>query len=141
MAKRKITKQSKRRLLLFGTLSIILIAYFIVSLSYYTLNIYKLKKEEKELTTNLEDLKHDEKLLKTEIEKLQDKDYLARYARENYAYSKDGELVIKIQKTEEKKEEKKKIEIDLTDNKFIICGVVISILIIVHIIKKRKKSK
>ena len=30
------------------------------------------------------------------IELLQDKDYLARYAREKYFYSKDGEVIIRM---------------------------------------------
>jgi len=45
--------------------------------------------------------------LKNEINKLQDKDYVARYARENYLYTKDGEYVIKVD-TEEKKEKNSK---------------------------------
>ena len=41
-----------------------------------------------------------------EIQKLKDPDYLARYARENYLYSKDGEYIIKIEeKDKETKEE------------------------------------
>ena len=141
MAKKKITKQSKRRLLLFGTISVILVGYFLVSLSYYTINIYRLKKEEKELTNQLEDLKHDEKLLKNEIEKLKDKDYLARYARENYAYSKEGELVLKIQKEEEEKKDNEKIQIDLTNDYFIIIGSVLFLIIIIYVIKKSKRKK
>ncbi len=141
MAKKKITKQSKRRLFLFGTISIFIIGYFIVSLSYYSINIYNLKKEEKELSNNLEKLQHDEKLLKTEIEKLNDKDYLARYARENYAYSKDGELVLKIEKKEEKQEQKKNFKLDLTNDYVIFIGILLLVLIIIYISKKAKRKK
>ena len=101
----------------------------------------ELKKEEKELTNQLEDLKHDEKLLKNEIEKLKDKDYLARYARENYAYSKEGELVLKIQKEEEEKKDNEKIQIDLTNDYFIIIGSVLFLIIIIYVIKKSKRKK
>ena len=31
-----------------------------------------------------------------DVDKLQDPDYIARYAREKYLYSKDGEFIIKI---------------------------------------------
>ena len=31
-----------------------------------------------------------------DADKLQDPDYIARYAREKYFYSKDGEYIIKI---------------------------------------------
>ena len=37
-----------------------------------------------------------EDLLKSEINKLQDKEYVARYAREKLLYSKDGEIIIKM---------------------------------------------
>ncbi len=98
MVRKKVTKASRRRLLFFGTISLGIIAYFVFSLTYYTTSIYRLRKEEKKLTQNLTSLKADEKNLKTEIEKLKDPEYLARYARENYLYSKDGEIVIQLQK-------------------------------------------
>ena len=34
--------------------------------------------------------------LESDVIKLQDPDYVAKYAREKYLYSKDGELIIKI---------------------------------------------
>jgi cell division protein DivIC len=37
-----------------------------------------------------------EEELKDEINKLKDPEYMARYAREKYLYSKDGELIIRI---------------------------------------------
>ena len=41
-------------------------------------------------------LEEEEENLNNEIKKLQDSDYLARYAREKYFYSKNGELIIRI---------------------------------------------
>ena len=41
-------------------------------------------------------LKNKEKKLKVDANKLQDPDYIARYAREKYLYSKDGEFILKI---------------------------------------------
>ena len=39
----------------------------------------------------------DEKeVLETDVIKLQDPEYVAKYAREKYLYTKDGELIIKI---------------------------------------------
>ena len=35
-------------------------------------------------------------MLEQEVTKLQDEDYVLRYAREKYGYSKDGELIIRI---------------------------------------------
>lgn len=108
MAKKKMSKQAKRRLLIFGTLSVIAIVYFIFSISFYTFNIYKLKKQETELNTKINELKHNEKLLNTEIEKLKDNEYIARFARENYSYSKDGEIIIKIDDSKNKNNSKQK---------------------------------
>ena len=57
--------------------------------------LYKYK-EKKELTKELASLKDKESELKADVEKLQDKDYIARYAREKYYYSKDGEYILRI---------------------------------------------
>ena len=101
------------------------------------MDLYKLKTEEKELTEKLSTLKSDASDLKTEITKLQDKDYVARYARENYLYTKNGEYVIK---TEEKtKEEKKKTEQDETY--IIYACTAIAIFIVLFIIVKHHKRK
>ncbi|UKI29312.1 MAG: septum formation initiator family protein [Clostridium sp.] len=37
-----------------------------------------------------------EEELNSEVTKLQDDEYVAKYAREKYMYSKDGEYIIKI---------------------------------------------
>lgn len=96
MKKKRKIKASKIRILLFGTISLVVIVYFFTILFSYTYNIYSLKQEEKKLQIELADLEHDEKLLKTNIEKLKDPDYIAKYARENFQYSKDGEIILKL---------------------------------------------
>ena len=50
----------------------------------------------KELKQKLTDLKEKEDQLQVDADKLQDPDYIARYAREKYAYSKDGEIILRI---------------------------------------------
>ena len=52
--------------------------------------------EKKEYTTQLEVLKDKEEELKGTVTKLQDPDYIEKYAREKYLYSKDGEIIIRI---------------------------------------------
>ena len=47
---------------------------------------------EKELTA----LKEKEEELSVDANKLQNPDYIARYAREKYLYSKDGEIILQI---------------------------------------------
>ena len=44
----------------------------------------------------LEKLKEKEEELNNTVTKLSDPDYIARYAREKYLYSKDGEIIIRI---------------------------------------------
>ena len=41
-------------------------------------------------------LKDEEDKLNSDIKKLKDPEYVARYAREKYMYSKDGELIIRL---------------------------------------------
>ena len=142
MAKtKKISKTSKRRLALFGTLSIIIIFYFIFSSGYYIYKIYSLKQEEKQLSNKLYKLEKEEKDLSTNMEKLKDPDYLAKYAREAYSYSKDDEII--IQKYEDNKTEKKDKKFSFSKNDIIITSLCITILliIIIYIIIKNKNSK
>ncbi len=136
MAKKKVTKASKRRLLCFGVISIFVMVYFFISLSYYAYNIYSLQNEQENLEQQLITLQKNEQDLKIEIEKLKDPDYLARYARENYSYSKDGELVIKLNKTVEKaKQAQEKFDF----NFYLFCGGgVILFFIILYVIRKKK---
>lgn len=133
--KKKIPKASKHRLMIFGTLSIILMGYFFVTLITYTININRLKEEKQELKTELSSLKDEAEDLSTTIQKLKDPDYVARYARENYLYSKDGEYIIKI---EEKEKEESKIEEQSHKYQYYIYGSAIGMVIIFLYILKRK---
>lgn len=136
MAKKKVTRASKRRLICFGTISLFVMIYFFISLSYYAYNIYSLQNEQKDLEQQLITLKKSEQNLKIEIEKLKDPDYLARYARENYSYSKDGELVIKLNKTAEKV---KKAQEKFDFNFYLFCGGgSILFFVILYVIRKKK---
>ena len=99
MKKRK-KKASGNRLIVFGTISIFIIVSFVYSLFSYIIEVKNLNAEQIKLENDLLLLKEEEANLKNEIEKLKDPDYLARYARENYMYSKDGEYIIKVSEKE-----------------------------------------
>ncbi len=119
--KKKVSKSAKKRLLLFGTLSFAVIIYFFITLTTYTLNIIDLNHEKKELKKQLLVLKEDEENLNIELKKLQDPDYIARFARENYLYSKNGEYIIKIQ---DNKKATKKTSINHEKSiRYIVIGV------------------
>ena len=55
------------------------------------------KKEMQSLEQEYQDKLAEEEELKDEINKLQDPEYMARYAREKYLYSKNNEIIIKIE--------------------------------------------
>ncbi len=97
---RRISKASKRRLSIFGTLSLVAIIYFIFSLLFNAYTIYDLTKQKSSLEKKYMSLKEEAEELKIDIEKLSDEKYLANYAREKYLYSKDGEYILQIDSDE-----------------------------------------
>ena len=58
--------------------------------------INQMKKEKVFLEEQILALQEEEKVLKNDIQKLEDPSYVARYAREKYLYSKEGEYIIRI---------------------------------------------
>ncbi len=85
-------------------LIVLLIALMVVmgmSVSKVIIQIYDKYNEASELEAQLADLKDNEEKLESEINRLQDPEYLARYAREKYFYSKENELIIRIPEKEE----------------------------------------
>jgi cell division protein DivIC len=96
VANTKSKVKLKRRVILLGTLSLGIIGTILFSMGKNIYEIYNQKKEEKKLAEQLLKLKSDEEDLKAELEKLKDPEYVARYAREKYLYSKDGEFIIRI---------------------------------------------
>lgn len=138
MAKKKIPKKAKRRLMLLGPLAVFIILYCGFTLVTTSINLYNLNKEEKKLNKKLDELKADSKSLKNEITKLQDKEYIARYARENYLYTKDGEYVIKID-DDGKKIKKVKTDDNNIDYMIYGCAGLIIFIMIFIILRHRKK--
>ena len=137
---RKLSKTKKKRLVVFGTLSLIIIGYFIFSLGYYGFKLYSLKQEEKEYSMMLTELKREAKILNAEIEKLKDPEYIAAFAREKYSYSKDKEKIIKIPKKEkeEKKENANILDINIDYNYIIYGGIGALFIIFIYVIVKKK---
>ena len=104
MPKRKTKiaiKKNAKRMLVFGFFSFIIISFVVVTLSNIIGQIVDKYKEAHELEKKMALLEENEKDLTNEILKLQDSDYLARYAREKYFYSKDGELIIRLPSSNE----------------------------------------
>ncbi len=93
---RRLTKKSKRRVLLISVVTITLISLILVNLFSVWKQILVKRNEKIFYNAELKKLEEEEAYLKVETEKLQDPDYVARFAREQYLYSKDGELNIRI---------------------------------------------
>ena len=89
-------KKAKRRFLIYSLLSLTILAYLPVFGYKYWSDILSNYKETKELEAKYQSLLEEEQELNSEVTKLQDEEYVAKYAREKYMYSKDGEYIIKI---------------------------------------------
>ena len=89
-------QKKKRRMILLGFTSVAIIVIMTFTIGKYWVSIYEKYQEKKELEEELISLKEKEKELQLDAKKLQDSEYIARYAREKYLYSKDGEFIIKI---------------------------------------------
>lgn len=96
MTKKKKSKKSIKRLFLLGITSIAVIVGTTYTIGKYWVEIYDKYQEKRELKNKLSDLKEKEAALQVDANKLQDPDYIARYAREKYSYSKDGEIILRI---------------------------------------------
>ena len=96
MAKNTSRKKTRRRILVLGLSSIIVIFVMTFTIGKYWVEIYEKYQEKKELDKELTLLKEKEEALKVDANKLQNPDYVARYAREKYQYSKDGEFILQI---------------------------------------------
>ena len=96
MAKNRKKSKSKRRILLLGFTSLVIIFTTTFTIGKYWIEIFEKYKEKKELEVELTALKEKEEELKVDANKLQNPEYVARYAREKYMYSKDGEYILQI---------------------------------------------
>lgn len=72
----------------------------IVTLGYTFLRdlnkISQLHYDKGDLVKEKEELKEKEDAIQADINRLSDPSYVARYAREKYFYSKDGEIILRI---------------------------------------------
>lgn len=138
--RRPMTKAATARLLTFGSMCLIVIAVFLFSLINYSASLYKLTKEKERLETEYLVLQEEAEDLKIEITKLQDPEYLAKYARENYLYSKEGELIIKINDTKEMLDDTQ-TQIESNQSIITVSLIIIGLIFIYIFIRSIKKKK
>lgn len=94
---KKISNKAKFRVIFLTLGCIITSVVFVSTLVSLNLQIKKTKDEIKELKVSYSDKLEEEENLKEEITRLQDPEYMAKYAREKYLYSKDNEIILKIE--------------------------------------------
>lgn len=104
---KKVSRNVKRRMTIIAPISFGIFVVTIFTILSYAYRINNLRIMKIELEDKLVALKNDADLMSDEIEKLKDPEYIAKFARENYLYTKDGEYVLKIEEKEEEKKEKK----------------------------------
>ena len=96
MRKKRRVKKKAKRIVTFGLLSIILVIALSITIGSIFVELIEKQKEKEILEEKLVSLELVSKELDNDVKKLEDPEYLARYAREKYFYSKDGELILRI---------------------------------------------
>ncbi len=89
-------KKVKRNFIIISLVYLVLGFFLLETVIKTGYELYTKSKEKREFKEELSILKEKEEELKGQVNKLQDPDYIARYAREKYLYSKDGEIIIRI---------------------------------------------
>lgn len=99
MAKKQ--KKVRARLCLFVPVCCLVIVAIFTAVGNYWIQIANKYQERSALKQEMLSLREEESELKADVEKLEDPDYVARYAREKYMYSKDGEIIIRLPEEDE----------------------------------------
>lgn len=93
--KRRISKVKVRLFIM-----TLIFTLFVFGLGYNCFNninkIRELKNEKKELNDKISILINEKEILDSDIQRLKDPEYIAKYVREKYYFSKDGELILKL---------------------------------------------
>ena len=96
MATKKKVAKFKYRLVVFMPICLLLLITIFVSIGSYWVQIAEKYQEKNILEQEIIVLKEKEEELKVDVERLEDPDYVARYAREKYMYSKEGEIILRL---------------------------------------------
>lgn len=95
---KKKKKFSFRKLKLFSLFVLfIAVTSFLIANCWSNIKMINTMKKEKEVLKNkVLVLQEEKKELENDILKLKDPEYIAKYVREKYYFSKDGELILKL---------------------------------------------
>ena len=92
----KKTKKEKKRLFVLSVSILTLLSVLVYSVATTCPSILENKSKIKELNKEYNELLSNEEKLVSEVTKLQDDEYVARYAKEKFMYSEDGEIIIRM---------------------------------------------
>lgn len=81
------------------------VTIFVVRFISLTVEYTQMKRENAQVEVEIKEQEKVEEDLKTTIDKLNDPDYLKSYAKENYLYSENGTIIIRIPDEEKEEEE------------------------------------
>lgn len=95
MAVKKKSK-TKTRLCLFLPVCLLILTTIFTYIGSYWVQIAEKYQEKQAIALEIIALKEKEEELKVDVERLEDDDYVARYAREKYMYSKEGEIILRL---------------------------------------------
>ena len=98
--KHKVTKKERRRLTIFVLAFLFIIGFTCINIFPDWLKIMNNKQEIKLLQASYEELLDTEEALKAEVQKLQNPEYVERYAKEKFLYTKEDEIIIRKTDTE-----------------------------------------
>lgn len=92
--RKRVKSKSLRRKTILSLFCFMTIFFLMFLIGKNIVNIAKKYDEKKSLESDLSLLQETEVELKNEALMLQDPDYIARYAREKYFFSKNGEIIL-----------------------------------------------
>ena len=96
MARRRYTVKTKSRMIVIFLFFIAIISTLSYTLFFNVCQIIYLNNEMNNLDNEKALLVEEELVIQEDIKKLENPVYIARYAREKYYYSRDGELILRI---------------------------------------------
>ncbi len=92
----KVGKKGKFRLIFISIFMIGLVSVLVTSVYTDWKAILDNNKKSESLQAEYEAMIKEEKSLESEVTKLKDPEYVARYAKEKYMYSSEGEVIIRM---------------------------------------------
>jgi len=94
--KSKKNNAFRRRIVLWGGVSVAICFSIFFSIGTYWVQIYNKNNEYQALKEKMDTLNKETEILTKNVDRLKDAEYIAKYAREKYMYSKDGEIILRI---------------------------------------------